>query len=1019
MMGVWLMQHRRSLLLLLALLAIGGLAAALRMPVALFPTLDFPRVVVNVEAGDRPVERMAVEVTQPLEQALRAVPEARGIRSTSSRGAADLSLSFDWRTDMVTALLQVQAAINQVLPDLPAGVRFVARRMDATVFPMLGLAVTSIRSDPVALRDFAYYRLRPLLSALPGVAEVQVLGGRQAEFEVVVDPARLRDLDLTPADVAQALSGTNILSAVGKLEDRYRLYLTLGDTRLHDEEDILHTVLRSGADGVVELEDIARVHRAKMPEWTRVSANGQDAVLVNLVQQPGGNTVLIAEETRRALAGFSAQTPADVRIKTYYDQSELVASAADGVRDALAISAVLATAILFLFLRSLRVTLIMAVVLPGVLSASVLLLNLFGQSFNIMTLGGLAAAVGLITDDAVVMIEHIMRRLSESARAATEQGPVLAAAGEMMRPLTGSSLATVVVFLPLAFLDGIAGGFFRPLALTVSVSLIISYCVALLAVPLLADRLISRRDAARMERVGPVMARLRSAYSALMSRLLRRPQWVLPAIAAVSGAGYVAFSQLGSGFMPHMDEGGFVLDYVAPPGTALSETDRLLRQVEQIIATIPDIDSYSRRTGLSLGGHITEANEGDFFIHLKPPPRRDVETVMAGLRQTIEARVPGLRIETAQLMEDLIGDLTAVPQPIEVKLFGDDSAMLRGIAPQVAELLEGIDGVEEVFDGVTLAGDAVEIRVDRVKAALEGVNPSLVTQQVQDLLDGIVASHIEVGEKLVGVRVWTEESLRNRLDRLEQFRLRAPDGHDFPLKRVARLAVSEGQAQLTRENLKPMVAVTARIEGRDLGSTIRDVKARTQTLRLPESVYIEYGGLYQEQQRSFRGLLIVFGSAVLLVALSLLFLYERYAVVCSILLTTLLSLSGVLSGLWLTGTELNIAALMGTTMIVGIATEVAVFYFAELDLSVRADPAALIRAGMLRMRPILMTSSIAMLALTPLAFGAGAGSAMQKPLAVAIISGLAVAVPLILVLMPVMYSVIDRWLPAKRGEPFV
>lgn len=392
-MASWLVTHRRSLLFLLALLALGGMAASLRLPVALFPTVDFPRVVVNVDAGDRPVERMAVEVTQPLEQALRGVPEARAIRSTTSRGSADLSLTFDWGTDMVTALLQAQAAVYQILPHLPAGVRFTARRMDPTVFPVLGLALTSSRNDPVALRDFAYYRLRPLLSALPGVAEVEVLGGRQAEYQVMVDPDRLRDLGLTLADVASALSNANVLSAVGKVEERYHLYLTLADSHQGNEEDILHSVLRSGIDGVVELEDVARVERGHRPEWTQVSANGKDAVLVNILQQRGANTVAIAEETRRALAGFSSQIPDEVELKPYYDQSELVNDAVISVRDALAYGAVLAALVLLIFLRNLRVTLIILIVLPGVICATVWLLKLFGQSFNIMTLGGLAAAV--------------------------------------------------------------------------------------------------------------------------------------------------------------------------------------------------------------------------------------------------------------------------------------------------------------------------------------------------------------------------------------------------------------------------------------------------------------------------------------------------------------------------------------------------------------------------------------------------------------------------------------------------
>lgn len=1007
----WLLAHRRSLLFLLALFALGGMVTALRLPVALFPTLDFPRVVVNVDAGDRPVDRMAVEVTQPLEQALRAVPDARAIRSTTSRGSADLALTFEWGTDMVTALLQVQAVVSQILPDLPAGVRFTARRMDPTVFPVLGLALTSVRNDPVALRDFAFYRLRPLLSALPGVAEVQVLGGRQAEYQVMVDPDRLHDLGLTLAEVASALSDANVVSAVGKMEEHYHLYLTLADSHQGSEEDILHSILRSGLDGVVELEDVGRVERGHRPEWTKVSANGKDAVLVNILQQRGANTVAIAEETRRALAGFSSQIPGDIEFKPYYDQSELVNDAAVSVRDALASGAVLAALILLLFLRNLRVTLIMLIVVPGVISATVWLLKLFGQSFNIMTLGGLAAAVGLVTDDAVVMIEHIMRRLSETRDDQSTHGTVMTAAREMLHPLTASSLATIVVFFPLPFLGGITGGFFRALALTMASALVISYGVAALAVPLLANHLLSRRDALRLESVGPSQARFHRAYGSLLHCFLRQPLWTLPVIIALVVTGVVAFSRVGSGFMPHMDEGGFVLDYRAPPGTSLTETDRLLDQVERIIATIQDIDSYSRRTGLSLGGHITEANEGDFFIHLKPRPRRGVEDVMTELREAIESCVPGLQIETAQLMEDLLGDITAVPQPIEIKLFGDDSQVLRQFSPQVAALLDDVPGVVEVFDGITLAGDAIEIHFDPVQTALEGVSPGMVARQIQDFLAGTVATQITTGPKMIGVRVWTNEALRTRLGQLEALRIRSPDGHDFPLKRVAHLQVIEGQAQETRENLKAMVAVTARIEGRDLGSTVADVQTRVATLPLPPGVYVEYGGLYREQQDSFRGLILVFISAVLLVALLLLFFYERIRVVLAILTTTSLSLTGVFAGLWLTGTELNISSLMGMTLIVGIVTEVAVFYFSELRQVGNPDPPALVRAGILRMRPIFMTSLVAILALMPLALGMGPGSAMQKPLAIAIISGLLLAVPLVLIVMPAIYALFhtNRW----------
>ncbi len=1007
-MASWLQRHRRSLLFLLTLLALGGVWAALRVPVALFPRIAFPRIVVNVDAGDRPVDRMVIEVTRPLEQAVRAVPDVYSIRSTSSRGTADLSVNFAWGTDMVTALLQVESAVTQALPSLPPGVHFFARRMDPTVFPVLGLALTSTSPDLVTLRDFAYYQLRPVLSTVAGVARIEVLGGRQAEYQVLVDPARLHAFGLSPDDVATALSANNVVTAVGRLEDHYRLYLVLSDTRLRTEDDVGHTILRSGENGVVRVEDVADVRRGELPEWTRVTASGRDAVLLNFIQQRGADTVAIVRDIKARLAAFRSKIPQDIQIKPYYDQSDLVTAAAASVRDAIFIGAGFAAVILLLFLRNLRTALIIALALTAVLAVTVLILKTLDMSFNIMTLGGLAAAVGLVVDDGVVMLEYIMRRLRERREERSAEGPVLAAAREMARPLAGSSLATIVVFGPLAFLGGVAGGFFKALALTMAVALVISFFVALLAVPVLADLLLRQADGAQVETAGRLMRGVQGLYGRLMSRWLRWPFWALPAVALFTAAGYLAYDRLGTGFIPHMDEGGFILDYKAPPGTSLTETDRLLRQVETILTHTPEVDSYSRRTGLQLGGGVTEANQGDFFIHLRPPPRRAIDEIVAEVRRTVEGQVPGLRIETAQLMEDLIGDLTAVPQPIEVKLFGDDAAALRRLAPQIAERLAGVPGVVEVFDGVVVAGDAIKTTVNRTRAAIDGLDAETVTRQIRDQIGGSVVSEIQAGEKVIGVRIWSPADRRRSIQPIQELRIRAADGHYVPLRRIATIDVEEGQAQVVRENLKQMVACTARIEGRDLGSTLRDVQAAIAPVTLPAGVYAEYGGLYREQQQSFRDLLVVFVGAVALVTLLLLFLYERVAVVLSVLITTLLSTSGVFVGLWVTGTELDISSMMGLTMIVGIVTEVAIFYFAELGLDPRPEPAALILAGRMRMRPILMTSGIAIFALMPLALGIGAGSAMQTPLAIAIISGLILAVPLVLFLMPALYLVFGR-----------
>jgi CzcA family heavy metal efflux pump len=1010
-MTQWLSAHVRSIVLAFLLLTLAGIGAAWKLPVSLFPHMDFPRVVISVDAGDRAADQTTVQVTRPLEEALRSVPGVAHIRSTTSHGAAEISLTFDWGHDMAAATLQTEAAMNAALPDLPLGVRFTVRRMDTTVFPILGLALTSTDGDSIKLRNFVDLRLRPLLASVPGVAEVRVLGGGQAEYQVVVDPARLQALGLSMDDVARALSDSNTVTAVGRIEDRHRLYQTLVDSRLTSAVDIGAIPIKTGATagaGVTLLSAVADIQLAPAPNWTRITAQGRDAVLINIRQSPDADSVALVKAVRARLADFASQTPPGVKIATFYDQSELVTSAATSVRDAIALGALLAGAVLFLFLRSSRLMLITALMLPAVLAATCLLLFLLHMSFNMMTLGGLAAAVGLVVDDVVVMLEHLMRRLQERLDGAPGAS-MLAAAGEMARPLIGSTTSTVVVFAPLAFLTGVTGGFFKALAVTMAAALIISLLFSLFVAPVLARAWLRLKDVDEADKAHRLMARLGGGYEALSARILGRPILVVAVVSAILlAAGGVAYSQLGSGFMPKMDEGGFVLDYLAKPGAALSDTDRLLRQVEAIIRATPEVDSYSRRTGAQLGGDLSEADEGDFFIHLKKGPRRGVEAVMAEIRQKVQAQVPGLDIETAQLMEDLIGDLTATPQPIEIKLFGTDPAALAQAARTIAPAIGKIDGVVEVLDGLRVAGDALVVKINRPAAALEGLDPDAVAKQLQSLVGGQVATQVQQGQILIDVRLWTPTNLRDRVEAMSALRLRAPDGHDLPLSRIATITIEPGQHQITREDLQPFVGVTARLEHLDLGTGMAKVRRTVAGLALPAGVRVEYGGLYAQQQSSFADLGLVFAAAILLVTLLLLYLFERWSVVASVLVVVLLAASSVFVGLWITGTELNISALMGLTMIVGIVTELAIFYFAEVSFETEVDRRDLARAGLARLRPILMSAVIAILALSPLALGVGQGSALQKPLAIAIISGLLAGAPLVLFLLPAAYAVFTR-----------
>ena len=1001
--GSWIQAHRRSVLFLFLMLALAGVVAALKLPVSLFPTVDFPRAVVSIDVGDQPAEQMEMQVTRPVEDAVRRVPGVRTVRSTTSRGSAEISVNFDWGREMATSALQINAAIAQIQSQLPAGMQVTTRLMDPTVFPITAYSITSDRLTPIQLRDLAQYQLRPLLSSIDGVKYIQVQGGAVEEYRVTIDPKKLWSLDLTLDDVARTLTNANVIAAVGKLEDHYKLFLAISDSRLKNLNQIRQLALKNQGNGVVRLGDIATVEQATAPEWTRVTADGKNAVLFSVYQQPGSNSVQIVSDIKKKLDAAHAQLPAGVTISNWYDQSQLVLQSASSVRDAVLIGIVLSALVLLFFLRNFKVTVIAIVVVPAVLSTTVVLLYVLGMSFNIMTLGGMAAAVGLIIDDAIVMIEHIMRRLQGGAGQMHER--VLKAAAEFMRPLVGSSASTLIIFAPLAFLTGVTGAFFKALSLTMAAALLISFLITWLAVPLLADRFLTLQDAEEKTE-SKLLQALHRNYRSLMQRLLARPVLLLLGLVPMLLVGLFAFQQVGSGFMPSMDEGGFVLDYRSEPGTALSETDRLLRQVEAIIKATPDVETYSRRTGSGLGGGLSEANEGDFFIRLKGFPRRPVDEVMDDIRTKVEANVPGLKIEMAQLMEDLIGDLTAVPQPIEVKVFSDNPEQLSAVADKVAERIAKITGVVDVKNGINPAGDALEIHVDPTKAAMEGMEVDAITKNIESILSGNVATQVVSGIKMVGVRVWVPKSLRTSDTDLANMMVRAPDGHLFPLKRVASITPVIGQPQIARENLKRMLAVTGRISGRDLGSVIDDVKqVMAQDKLLPAGVYCQLGGLYEQQQIAFKGLMAVFAAASALVFLLLLFMYESFRLAISILVTALLAVSTVFIGLWVTKTELNISAMMGMTMIIGMVTEVAIFYFSEQQELVEHDDLAnaIVNAGINRMRPITMTTTAAMLTLLPLALAIGQGSEMQQPLAIAIISGLIFQLPLVLLVMPVLF----------------
>lgn len=1009
-------QQRAAIWLAAALITIVGVFAATQLPVSLFPYISYPRVVVSIDAGERDPAEMAAAITRPVEISLRAIPGAKSVRSTTSRGSAEVAVDFAWGQDMVAATLQTQAALATMLPDLPPGSKFDVRRSDPTIFPVLGVALTSESLSPADLRQIAELQLLPDLISVDGVAGVDILGSSPREFAVSIDPARLSAMGLSLADVTGSLSAQNTITGVGRMSDYHQLYLALVDDRITGIEDLRDTPIaipgQSGG-GVVRLGDIATVESGLEPSYTLVNSGGQDAVLINIRQSLGGDTVKIVNDVQQRLD--AANVPASVTITPFYDQSELVLGAANAVRDAILIGALLAAIVLFVFLRSWRLTLLTALMLPAVLAAACLALMILGLGFNMMTLGGMAAAVGLVIDDAVVVLEHMVRRMQEERN--TKTSTLLDAAAEMARPLLGSTTATIVVFMPLAFISGVTGGFFKSLAVTMVACLVVSLLYARFVVPLIAARWLDEKDAEKVEQGEKVMDPMIRGYHSVSRRGMRRPGLLVAAVGVVLGvSGVIAFQQVPSGFMPAMDEGGFILDYKAPSGTALDDTDLMLRQVETIITNTPEVASYSRRTGVQLGGGLTEASEGDYFIRLNGGSRRNIEEVMADIRGQIAQTVPALEVETAQLMEDLIGDLTAVPQPIEVKLFSSDEAELEKSAQQVGQAISQVQGVVEVVDGLRVAGSSVTVRVDRGAALQEGLDPQSVADQMSALIDGQVATSVRISEQLIAVRVRAPSDLRERIEQIGDLIIKAPDGHSVRLAQVASVRVEGGQKQLTREQLAPFIGVTARLEGRSLGSAMTDVKSTVAGLNLPPSVRVEYGGLYQQQQQSFRDLAMVFAAALLLTLLLITIMFRRFYWALASVATILLVASSGLLGLWVTGIELNISALMGLTMVVGMVGELIIFYLAELPQQDRFTQEELRIAGEKRLRPIMMSALIAILTLLPLAIGFSRGAGLQQPLATAIIFGLIAAVPLVLIFLPSMLMIEPRRKPTYGSD---
>ncbi len=1002
----WVHDRAFALLLLVAILAVGGLLVVLGMPLAIFPSVTFPVIKVIADVGDEPAARMMPSVTRPLEQALLAVPGIRIVRSTTSRGSTEVSANFQWGTDMLVALPRLQEAIARIQPDLPAGAHIDVAPMNTALFPILGYALTSSSRSEADLWELAEYTLKPELVRIPGVSQVQVQGGRQREFQVHLDLEALAARRLAVTDVLAAIRRNNQILSAGRIESNHELYLSLVDGVVTNTASLARIAVPVAGGGMPALlGELGSVRVADAVSYIRTTADGHPAVLLNLTRQPSANTVAIARGVRNLLASRLDLIPRDVRWTTFYDQAEFVSRSVQGVRDAIIIGVGLAALVLLVFLRSVRLTVLSVATVPLAVAVVLLALGIAGQTINLMTLGGIAAALGLIADDAIVVAESIARHREEGSSA-----PALTGLKAILPPLIGSSLSTIVIFLPFALLTGVTGAFFQPLALTMALALIISFFLSALGVP------------AALRALGGAYARpgpARPPHAPTRVPFLFRHAWLAALLCLALLAGSVRLHRaLGSDFLPAMDEGSIILDYWTPPGASLTDTDAMLAGVEKMLLAIPDVRGYSRRTGTQLGFFITEPNRGDYVIRLKPRrERRGVEDIIGDIRARAAAIAPALHTDFGQLLEDNIGDLTGgAPQPIDIRIFGENQTLLQDRARETAAILKGVKGVEDVFDGIVIAGPALTVRVPAPDPAApaEGARSAarfgLTTEDVQAALEpaiaGTLAGSLRIGERLYPLRVFARDA-----GGIAALRLRTPSGALVPLSTVAAVSTGSPEAEIDRENLKTFLGVTARLEGRDLGGTIAEIRDKLgKRLPLPAGMRLEFGGLYEQQQGSFRELLIVLLGGLLLVAIVLLFEFGDWRAPFLTAVISVAVLAGVFGALLVSGMTLNISSFVGAIMMVGIVGENSIFVIHEAREGLRHGlpvTEAWARSARRRRRPVAMTVLASAFALAPLALALGEGSQLEQPLAIAVIGGFVLSGFLVLAILPALYCAMD------------
>ncbi|MBN9485245.1 MAG: acriflavine resistance protein B [Bacteroidetes bacterium 43-93] len=989
-------NYKSPIGVLLAFILLAGTLAYTKFQTSLFPEITFPKIKIIADAGLQPVDKMMVTVTKPIENAIKQVPDLQTLRSTTSRGSCEISAFMNWNSDINITQQRIESRINEIKGSLPPETQVTVERMNPSILPVMGYTLESKSLSAIEMKMLATYTIKPFLSQVAGVAEIRIIGGRQKEYWITLNQQKMSALGITPDMLTFTLNQTGFVKSNGYLSDYRYLYLSITDATVRNLEEIKNLVVRNDGKRAVLLSDIGIVGVHDATEYTRINANGKDAVLVAVIKQPNSNLLTVSDDIRSKVAQLKQLLPQGVSIKPYYDQSDFVKASVNSVTDSLWVGLVLAIVVAIIFLRSAKASLTILLTIPVTICLTLIILYLVGYSLNIMTLGALAAAIGLIIDDAIVVMEQIHRTHEENPEEPSRD-LVQKAIKYLLPAMIGSSVSTIVIFFPFVMMTGVAGAYFNVLTNTMLITLVCSFFVTWIGLPVIY--LLINRNASKFKGEHSHSIKSQKWVSFLITR---------PAISVIIVIVFIAsiiliLPQLQTGFLPEMDEGSIVLDYNSPPGTSLEETDRMLREVEKIIVKIPEVEAYSRRTGTQMGFFITEPNRGDYLIQLKKHRKRSTEDVIADIRKQIESTQPALRVDFGQVIGDMLGDLMTSVQPIEIKIFGDDQQKLKELSTQVADISSKVNGVADVFDGVVIAGPSISVLPEYARLAQYGITPANFQSQIQIALQGTISGNVLEKEQLTNIRLIYPNSRQLDINSMKKLPIFLPNGQLKPADELAAINITTGESEIQRENLQSMGVVTARLDNRDLGSAVQEIKRGVdRSVQLPQGYHIVYGGSYAQQQQSFHELLLILIASALLVFSVILFLFRNIAVAALIVLVAILGISGSYVALFLTNTPLNVGSYTGLIMIIGIIGENAIFTFLQFRdaLSSNSVKDAVIFSISARLRPKLMTALGAIIALMPLALGIGTGAQLHQPLAIAVIGGFLSALILLLVVLP-------------------